>query len=182
MDNTRTIMPNGRYTDAELNLLKTVFAENLPLVKLIRKIMLQLPITEAEEVEWRRSLTGEDLSRLMSKMFLPQIDGDAPIGQVVDLWMTVNLENKLPEEAQELVDSRKMVIDYVAAQLDCLKNGGKSEIRLDEYNLSKPTELKARNTIIAHVENQIREINGLAGYVSETPEETIKRLSQNSNK
>lgn len=182
MDNARTIMPNGRYTDAELNLLKNVFAEDLPLIKILRKVMLQLNMTEAEEVRWRQVFKG-DINNVMRKMFLPEIDGDAPISQVIDLWMTVNLENKLPEEEKSLIGSRKIVIDYIDAQLKVL-SGEEQEntIKLCETDYSDPTSLKARNTIIAHVENQLREINGLAGYKSETPEETLKRLQQNSTK
>lgn len=179
----RTIMPNGRYTDDELNLLKTVFAENLPLVKIIRKVMLQLPMSEAEEVQWRKTFASKPLCALMRKMFLPTIDGDAPINQIIDLWMTVNLENKLPDEEKSLINSREMVIQYLDAQLKELGGDVKVDHKpLDNFDVLNPDQLRARNTIIGHVENQLREIYGLAGYVSETPEETLKRLSQNSSK
>jgi hypothetical protein len=45
-----------------------------------------------------------------------------------------------------------------------------------------PEELRARNTIVAHVENQLGEINGLAGFKKESSQETLERLAKNSSK
>jgi hypothetical protein len=53
---------------------------------------------------------------------------------------------------------------------------------LKEFNLLNDEELTARNTIILHIEAQLKAINALAGLKTETPEETIKRLQVNSNK
>ena len=38
-----------RYTDEELDLIKSTFKDNLPLLKAIRKIFLQMRISESEE-------------------------------------------------------------------------------------------------------------------------------------
>ena len=53
---------------------------------------------------------------------------------------------------------------------------------LKDFDMEKPDELRARNTIVAHVESQLREINGLAGFKSESADETVKRLAKNSTK
>lgn len=181
--NNRTIMPNGRYTDDELNLLKATFAEDLPLVYILRKVMLQLPLTEAEELRWHNTFKSEPLNALMRKIFLPEIDGDAPIGQVIDLWMTVNLENKMPDEEKSLINSRKIVIDYLDGQLNILSGEAQDGNKLlTDFDVLNADELRARNTIISHIENQLSQIFGLAGFKSETPEETLKRLNQNSSK
>lgn len=184
MEKIRTIMPNGRYTDDELELLKNVFAENMELIKVIRKVMLQLDMSEAEEVMWKKTFSdNEALSALMRKMFLPTIDGDAPIHQLVDLYMTINMENKLPEEIASLVKSRQMIVSYLDNQLKVLSGEIKeNKTKLAQFDLTDVDALRARNTIIMHTENQLHEINGLAGYKVETTEETVKRLSQNSSK
>ena len=103
-----------RISDEELSLLKATFSENDKLLKLLRKL------------------------------FLPEITADAPIGQNIDLWMTINLENKTPEQA---------IID-----------------------------LKARNSLIGHIESQLVQIKMLAGMKDETVEETKARLKQDSSK
>jgi hypothetical protein len=103
-----------RITDAELSLIKNTFAGNEELIKLLRKL------------------------------FLPELDPTAPIGQVIDLWMTVSLESQTPEQA---------IIN-----------------------------LKARNTLINHIEQQLLQIKVLAGDKNETVEQTKERLQKNSNK
>ena len=103
-----------RITDAELSLLKNTFADNDALLKILRKI------------------------------FFPEITAEAPIGQNLDLWMTLNVDNMSPEDA--LIN------------------------------------LKARNTVIGHVEQCLMQIKLLSGMKDETVEETKERLKKNSNK
>jgi len=183
MDNKRTIMPNGIYTDDELMLLKSVFAENIPLVKIIRKVMLGLDIEEFEESQWKATFfENKPLKKLIRKMFLPTIDGDAPINQVVDLWLTVDISNKLPEEAASIVTARGLIIDYLDERLDVLLGDKADSKKLIDFDVKDMDDLRARRDIVMHIENMLNTINSLAGYKQETPEETIKRLEQNSNK
>jgi hypothetical protein len=103
-----------RITDADLSLLKNTFAENEHLIKLLRKI------------------------------FLPEITADAPIGQNLDLWMTIKLEDLTPEQIA--------------------------------------INVKARNTVIQHVESCLSQIKILAGQKTETVEQTKENLKKNSSK
>lgn len=107
-------MKEMRITDAELKEIKALYAENKTALKLLRKI------------------------------FLPEITPDAPIGQNLDLWMTMKVEDLTPEQA--LIN------------------------------------LKARNTVIQHVEQCLTQLNLLAGEKAESVEETKNRLAQNSTK
>lgn len=103
-----------RITDAELSLLKMTFADNDILLKTLRKV------------------------------FLPEISPDIPIGQQIDLWMTVKIEDMTPDQA--LIN------------------------------------LKARNTVIQHLEMCLGQLKVLAGTKEETVEETKDRLAKDSNK
>lgn len=103
-----------RMTTEDLAVIKSLFADNLPALKVLRKV------------------------------FLPELDANAPIGQNFDLWMTMKIEDLTPEEA--LVN------------------------------------LKARNTLIQHVESCLMQLSLLAGQKDETVEETKTRLAQNSTK
>jgi hypothetical protein len=103
-----------RITDTELALIKATFADNEPLLLLMRKI------------------------------FLPELDASTPIGQNIDLWMTVKIDEMTPEEA---------IIN-----------------------------LKARNSLISHLDQQLSVLEILAGQKDETAEETKKRLQTNSAK
>lgn len=103
-----------RITDAELSLIKMTFAENDTLLKTLRKI------------------------------FLPELDPTAPIGQNIDLWMTLKVDDQTPEEV------------YV--------------------------NLKARNTVIQHIEMCLQQLEILAGMKEESVEETKNRLAKDSSK
>lgn len=80
-----------RITDAELGLLKMTFAENDQLLKLMRKI------------------------------FLPELDMDAPIGSQVDLWMTLKIEDLEPEQALINLKARNQVITHLEMCLNQIK-------------------------------------------------------------
>lgn len=103
-----------RITDAELSLINNTFAGNDPLLKLLRKI------------------------------FLPELDPKAPLGQNIDLWMTLKIDDMPMEQA--LVN------------------------------------LKARNTVISHIDQQLIQLRTLAGFKKETLDETKKRLEADSSK
>ena len=103
-----------RFSDSELALIRGVFYENDQLLKLMRKV------------------------------FLPEIDPTAPLGQLVDLWMTIDLKDKDPEEAM--------------------------------------INIKARNQLIMHVEQQLLQLQVLANLKDETAEDKAAREAKDSAK
>lgn len=99
-----------RITDTDLSMLKNTFAENTELLKLLRKI------------------------------FLPEITADAPIGQNVDLWMTLKLDDMTPEQAMVKILARNTVIQHIESCLGQIKilAGQKSEsVEQTKDNLKK---------------------------------------------
>ena len=110
-------MQNGqqmRISDLELQLIKSTFAGN------------------------------EELLMLLRKIFLPELDASLPLGQNLDLWMTLKIDDMDPEQA---------IIN-----------------------------LKARHTVIQHIEQQLLSLKLLAGMKEESVEDTKKRLQQDSAK
>lgn len=105
----------------------------------------QMRITPMELSIIRNTFKGnEEVLRLMRKVFLPELDAYAPIGQNIDLWMTIKIDDMTPEEA---------IIN-----------------------------LKARNTLISHVDNCLNTLKLLSETPEETPEETVERIKKNSSK
>jgi len=102
-------------------------------------------ITDRERAVLANLFKGNDeLLRLMRKMFLPEIDPTAPIGQIIDLWMTVDVKDQTPEEA--LIN------------------------------------IKARNQLIAHVDQVLMQMNLIANLELEKPEDALKKALKDSNK
>lgn len=56
---------------------------------------------------------NERLLKLMRKMFLPEIDPNAPIGQLVDLWLSLSIKDMSPEQAYQHIMARNQVISHV---------------------------------------------------------------------
>jgi hypothetical protein len=108
----KTGMQQGRqmiFTDHELSLIKNTFKGN------------------------------EELLKLMRKVFLPEIDPDAPLGQTIDLWMTVALTDKTPQDAYVHLLARNSLISHLDQQLLHLKF-------LSEMDDETPEEALARLT------------------------------------
>jgi len=178
-----------RFTDKELQTIKSAFSENDELLMVIRKIFLQMPLNALELSMSETFIKSKsDVLAVIRKSFLPTIDPNAPLGQIVDLWMNVPIEDKNPETAKPHIEIRKRFIEYIEQQLDYLEGKGKEVIyfrdfeRLEISDFEDYVRLYTRKTILSHIEQRLLELLILAGSKEETQEETLKRLKKNSAK
>lgn len=96
-----------RITDDERNIIKATFRNNVPLLLLLRK------------------------------MFLPEIDPKAPLGQVLDLWLTIPTKDRSPELiAVDLIARNQLInhVENVLMQLDLIA----------KMDIENPEEVKAK--------------------------------------
>lgn len=178
-----------RYSDKELNLMKGLFADNDELLKAIRKVFLQMPLNPID-TSCLSVLKGKgDTEALLRKAFLPELDGEAPFHQVIDLWMTVEIKDKSPESVRIIAQAREGLIDYLDQQLKVLFGAKQGKISFANLTSLKgktddqiTIDLINRNTIIAHVEMQLNQFKILAGQKDESVEETKARLLKDSSK
>lgn len=186
MDKTKTM----RFSDSELAIIKNTFSDREDLLKAIRKVFLQLELSEAEEDMLSELRKNDEVIAILRKTFLPEIDGDAPPHQVVDLWMTLEIKGKDVDVVYHDALARQKLIEYLDEQL-CFLEGELLEdgIFFDELSeisgkdpLSVYVNLTVRNTVLAHVEIQLQQLSVLAGTKEETVEETKERLFKNSAK
>jgi hypothetical protein len=177
-----------RYSDAELSVIKNTFCENEDVLKAIRKHFLQLKLSKAEEAMLKGF--SKDVLAVLRKSFLPEIDGDAPIHQVVDLLITVDIKEKTPDQLYLAFNARKVLIDYINERLADLE-GAKTDKSISFADLSviegKDEEklwidMNVRNTLVVHVEQQLSQLQILAGSPDETPEQTKEKLLKDSSK
>ena len=61
------------------------------------------------------------LLKLMRKIFLPEYDPNAPIGQTVDLWTVKDISVMTPEEVKTYFMARRDLIMHIESQLMQLK-------------------------------------------------------------
>jgi hypothetical protein len=183
-----------RFNDAELSLIKNSFAESDELLFAIRKVFLQMPLSEVDKSLLTAFKGNKELIAVLRKTFNPQIEPDAPLHQLIDLWMSIDLKDKPISELTPVFNARKILIELLEQGLKNLEKviGGspqKIDIKLSDFISLKGksaeefyAELTARNTLIAHVEAQLSQINILAGKKDESVEQTKDKLLKNSNK
>lgn len=178
-----------RYNDSELQIIKGIFAENDNLLKAIRKVMLQIEL-DAVELATLTEFRKANSFAVIKKALLPEIVGDEPFSQMIDLFMTIKVVDKHPEEAFYHIKARDNLIKYIRQQLEVLKGENENP----EIKFSSLTEIEGkrdgeifvnlitRNTLIEHTEMQLQILKLLAGKKEETIEQTKERLSKNSSK
>jgi len=184
-----------RYTDAELSMIQNTFRDNDGLLMTMRKVFLQMDLSDDEKKIIVGNFKGKkDLLALMSKTFNPTLDPDAPRHQLMDLWLTVDVEKKAIDDLLPVFKAREMLIKLLSQQLGELEYiseglGISRKINIDSLTKlgaksaeSFYTGLVARNTLIMHVEVQLSQLEILAGQDDETVEETKERLEKDSTK
>jgi len=178
----------GRFTKDEIALVKLTFKNNLKLLRAIRKVFLQIELTEEEDIMIRKTIKG-DVHAILSKLFLPQIDGDAPIKEVLDLMMTIDLVSRIPEDAKWHMRARKKLIRYLEQSLYLLE-GKISEDKIIFETLAELTDddtedyinMITRNTILNHVETILEKISITANAEDKTDEEVKEQNKLDSSK
>jgi hypothetical protein len=189
----RDINQKMRFTDAELSLMKGLFANNEELLYIIRKALLQFTLTEPEEISLRKSINKEMLG-ILNKVFLPTLDPESPVFQMTDMVLGLgpDIREKSPEDAIPYILAKEIEISYLAQQLDFLENmDNETPIYLEDMANLKVTKtnkekvwanIMARNFLLSFIDTHIQQIKFLAGLKEETVEETKARLLKDSSK
>ena len=182
------------FNKDELALFKSVFAENESLLYLIRKVLLQFPMTPEDTIALKKQITPEVL-RLVKKRMIQEVGDDYPLTQIGDLYQTLtgDLAKNTVEEMAPLFEAKELEIDYLEQQFKVLGDLDKKDelqsILLDDMKnlkgktpVEKYVETTARNFILGFVDPRLVLIKDLAGKKSESPEEVEKRLQRDSSK
>lgn len=179
-----------RIKEAELALIKSTFAENDTLLKTIRKVFFQVELTQTDK-DILSVVSSSEIQAILRKIFLPEIDVNAPLGQNIDLYMTIDVKGKEPIDVSYELEGRSKVIGFIEKglkRLETLSTFGEGEfITFTPSNIRVNSDqdmiaVTARNTFIQHVELQLIQLRTLAGLKSESVEETKTRLAKNSTK
>ena len=167
-----------RFNDAELSLIQNTFKDD-SILKELRKYSLQME----SNVE---VLKVKPVTDLLRKVFLPTLDGNAPMHQVIDLWLTVKIGDKSPVDALPIIRSREILINHFDAMLTQLEGGKAKGVSLDKLTVMSKEDwdcnaiysnLLARNEIVSHTEQQISQLSILANQTKEQLEAQMKKNS-----
>lgn len=178
-----------RFSDAELELIKRIFAENDALIIQLRKKFLQFPLSEAEKDNLAKTFPqGSEAQKVLFKFFNPKLDPDAPLYQLTDLWLNVEIKDRDTDMSMPYIFAREKLLAYfetlendflgdsAAFSLqDLLKFEGKTPIQIH-------TDVLTRNAIVSHTEAHLNQAYLLAGLKTETIQQTTERIKKNSSK
>ncbi len=176
--NSQTVQ-QSRISESEKELLRGIFANNEGLLLVLRNLFFGFELDEGEKKTIEK-LKEENIKKLLRKIFLPELQKDIPIGQSIDLWMTIKLEDK--ESVEDIISGRKGLIQMLENALQSIEEGNSKTLDVDvKGKLDKPYFL-ARNTFISHIEMQLQIIQMIANSVRETSEELLARIKKDSSK
>ena len=180
------------FSDAELALFKSTFADNEELLYLVRNVLLQFSLSKSEKEIIKKTMSKE-IVRIIRKRILPVPEKDEPLGQLGDILLTLkaDIEKRSPEEMEIYFDAKKLELDYLDQQFRVLEDiEGETEekiklAKLNDFNVEKNQKFinfLARSFIISHVDTSLIHIKTMAGTPTETAEYTKKKLQRNSSK
>lgn len=177
-----------RYSDAELSLMKNTFAGDDIYLYALRKFMLGMELTEGEQNII--NLFNDEIKSLIKKIFMPEIDGDAPLFQLVDMQMALReeIKNKSRDEIKICIEAKQLEIDYIQSRINKL-NGIETDIITsslkDMANLNDDNvivNITARNYLLSYIDSFCNEIKILAGKKEDSVEKTLEEIRKNSTK
>lgn len=178
-----------RFTSGELDLIKRIFADNENLLKTLRKFFLQMPYSEAEGETLKKTFSSEESFAVLLKIFNPTLDPDAPILQLVDMWLNVEIKEKPTEMAMPFIFARKLMCEYIDDAFNNLK--GTSHTfrhdfsKLTEFNVDDDpqqihSKIIARNALLAHCEAQLNQAVILSNMTEAKAEQVVENRKKDS--
>ena len=178
------------FNDQELSLIKATFADNEDLLYAIRKVLLQLKLTDQEQ-KLIDSMSKE-VYAVVKKRLYPDIDGDSPLTQIGDIYQTLtkDLQSKSVEDMKPLFDAKQLEIDYLNQQFNVLKGKKVEEkIKLSELgnligkdNYERFVHTTARNFLLGYIDPMLLMLKKIAGQKTESVDELKKRITRDSSK
>lgn len=195
--NQTSTMPKQtmRFSNDEVDLMRSNLHENDTLLKIVRKRLLQMPLTESEESLLQKQIPqGSDLAALIKKTVHPNLDGDAPFFQMIDLYLNTDVKDKPEELAVINILARETMTKYFdevfakfyefGASFEMSFKGFTENVKERASGDTRDlcADFLARNTILNHVDFQLSQLLILAGSKKETAEEKETRLKKNSTK
>lgn len=179
------------FTKVELGLIKATFADNDELIYAVRNVMLQVPLSPAEQELIKKQITPEVFG-VIKKKLLPDFTGDYPLTQIPDFYATLtqDLKNCSVADMHPLFEAKILEKDYLAQQLSVLAGENTAEvIKLaelhkleDKDQLTRYVHATARNYLLGYIDPMLRDLKIIAGQKEETPEDQAERMTRSSSK
>lgn len=173
-----------RYNNQELETIKITFNEDT--LFLLRKFFLGGKLTVDEQNALTIFKDNKPAVEVLRKELLPVIDTEAPLFQLMDMYLTIETRGKHPDEVFVELKIRDVLIEYFEQKFMELTTSIAPTITLQSLidpkidSAQRTTNLGARNLIIFHIESHLNDFKVLANKKEETKEEMEERAKKDS--
>lgn len=193
----------NRFTKEEEELIKITFKDNEPLLRTLRKFLLQLPMNAVELSLMETNFKSKELLKVLRRRLLPEVEGDLPFSTLtkqVDQFTVIPMNQLIPENAVAQIRAMDLFRRYMNQQLEVLEDerigstpkkvaGHQPELQLKEMsNIEGKDDMDiylnifARNQILEQVEQQLLLLDLKANERELNQEELDDMRRKNSNK
>lgn len=174
-----------RTPDEELGLLKTVFADNDNLLRILRNLFMGVELS-AEEKQAVIAIPVE-VKKIVRKRFTGEFDKSTLVGQTSDPWAGIEVLGKTPEFIFQIIKAREQLIELVKRAMELLDDPNKKLPELTFHSTLLDNDpwaigFLARAGFLQQVDGQLSLIKVIVGTKSETVEQAKKRLQADSSK
>lgn len=168
-----------RFSKEEMEVIKNTFKDEENLYKL-RNVLFGF---SSEPVNFTEATLA-----VIRKVFLPQLSADVPFGQQADILFSVNLkEITLPEIAVLHIESRELVVKYLAHRLAVLEGEKDEGLTLNDLRSGadgdRYVSMLAYSFLTnSYIDSNIMQLRTLANQRELTEEEKKAKQKMDSSK
>lgn len=176
------------FNNKEIDLIKSAFAENDVLLIAVRKLFFGQEISEDEKKMIKATFVNEDVVNALRRKVYGLNSFETPIGQLSDFWLGVESQifGASRDTVYQAVRSKELVLDMFTKGFNLLTNpdGEKVNVDINPMIEADPLGVKiiARNLYMKAIETGLLGVKTIAGMKTESTEEAVKRLKQDSSK
>ena len=176
------------FNNKEIDLIKSAFAENDVLLIAVRKLFFGQEISEDEKKMIKATFVNEDVVNALRRKVYGLNSFETPIGQLSDFWLGVESQifGASRDTVYQAVMSKELVLDMFTKGFNLLTNpdGEKVNVDINPMIEADPLGVKiiARNLYMKAIETGLLGVKTIAGMKTESTEEAVKRLKQDSSK
>lgn len=176
--------------EEDLKLMKQVFKNNPTLLQTLQDMFLGFELTADEKSLVKTAFADENLYRIFKNKFTPHLTKGVMVGQQSDQWggLEKDIYGAPRDTIYQAVHYKKEAMAMADKAVALLKNpdGERPDLSYNpDLNASDPLQINllARNMYIAMVQQQLAMIWVMTEQeAGESPQETAKRIAQDSTK
>lgn len=175
------------YNDAEIDLIKSVFAENDFVLIAVRKLLFGGDITKQEKKAIVDTFSKDEVVKVLQRKVYAEHNLETPVGQLSDFWLGAESQifGASKDTIKQTIESKTIVLNMFRQAFKLLKDpdGEKVSTTIDLESMDDlGIKLIARNLYMQAIETGLSSMKVIAGMKDETLDQTLKRLQQDSSK